>query len=125
MKRRTIGAAASAPLGQGAAPGALFPNDSGPQERADCRGEVWGCGVCCGGRSPGRLQAVSYLVQLIDQELRLQLDRVGSIEPFEVLEQSQLQLDRLHEDRLQEDRLQDERLQEDRLQDERLQLDRL
>lgn len=54
-----------------------------------------------------------YLVQLVDQELRLQLDRVGSIEPLLVLEQLQLQLDRLQLDRLQEDRLHEERLQRD------------
>ena len=36
----------------------------------------------------------NYWVQLIDQELRLQLERVGSIEPLVVLEQLQLQLDR-------------------------------
>src|SRR4051812_29429043 len=52
-----------------------------------------------------------YLVQLVDQELRLQLDLVGSIEPLAVREQAQLQLDRLQEDRLQDERLQDERLQ--------------
>jgi hypothetical protein len=56
------------------------------------------------------------LVQLVDQELRLQLDRVGSIVPVRVLEHAQLQLDRLQLDRLQEDRLHEERLQEDRLQ---------
>ena len=56
-----------------------------------------------------------YLVQLVDQELRLQLDRVGSIVPVEVLEQAQLQLDRLQELRLQLDRLQELRLQLDRL----------
>jgi hypothetical protein len=54
-----------------------------------------------------------YLVQLMDQELRLQLDRVGSIEPLLVLEQSQLQLDRLQLDRLQRDLLQLDLLQRD------------
>ena len=57
----------------------------------------------------------SYLVQLVDQELRLQLDRVGSIVPLLVLEQAQLQLDRLQEDRLHEERLQEDRLQLDRV----------
>jgi len=57
---------------------------------------------------------VPYLVQLVDQELRLQLDRVGSIVPELVLEQLQLQLDRLQLDRLQEERLHEERLQLDR-----------
>ena len=71
--------------------------------RAVCRGR---CG-CCVGVSP-------YLVQLVDQELRLQLDRVGSIVPELVLEQLQLQLDRLQLDRLQEERLHEERLQLDR-----------
>jgi hypothetical protein len=56
-----------------------------------------------------------YLVQLVDQELRLQLERAGSIEPLLVVEQLQLQLDRLQLDRLQEERLHEERLQEDRL----------
>ena len=60
-------------------------------------------------------EKVPYLVQLVDQELRLQLDRVGSIDPLVVLEQAQLQLDRLQDDRLQEDRLQEDRLQLDRL----------
>jgi hypothetical protein len=57
------------------------------------------------------------LVQLVveDQELRLQLDRVGSIDPVLVREQAQLQLERLQLDRLQEERLQEERLQLDRL----------
>ena len=55
------------------------------------------------------------MVQLVDQELRLQLDRVGSIEPLDVLEQLQLQLDRLQELRLQLDRLQELRLQLDRV----------
>jgi hypothetical protein len=54
-----------------------------------------------------------YLVQLMDQELRLQLDRVGSIEPLLVLEQLQLQLDRLQLDRLQRDLLQLDLLQRD------------
>jgi hypothetical protein len=52
---------------------------------------------------------------VVDQELRLQLDRVGSIDPLVVLEQAQLQLDRLQLDRLQDDRLHEERLQLDRL----------
>ena len=60
---------------------------------------------------------VCYLVQLVveDHELRLQLDRVGSIDPVLVREQAQLQLERLQLDRLQEERLQEERLQLDRL----------
>ena len=72
--------------------------------RAVYRGEVW---LLCGEKVP-------YLVQLVDQELRLQLDRVGSIVPELVLEQLQLQLDRLQDDRLQEERLQEDRLQLDR-----------
>ena len=67
---------------------------------------------CVGGKLS---RIASYLVQLVDQELRLQLDRVGSIEPLEVLEQLQLQLDRLQEDRLHEERLQEDRLQLDRV----------
>src|SRR5207244_8456140 len=65
----------------------------------------------------GALRGVggNYLVQLVDQELLLQLERVGSIVPLEVLEQLQLQLDRLQLDRLHEDRLQEERLQLDRV----------
>ncbi len=59
-------------------------------------------------------EVVPYLVQLVDQELRLQLDRVGSMDPLEVLEQAQLQLDRLQEDRLHDERLQEDRLQLDR-----------
>ena len=55
-------------------------------------------------------EKVPYLVQLVDQELRLQLDRVGSIVPELVLEQLQLQLDRLQLDRLQEERLQLDRV---------------
>ena len=55
-----------------------------------------------------------YLVQLVDQLLRLQLERVGSMLPLVVLEQAQLQLDRLQLDRLQEERLQEERLQLER-----------
>jgi hypothetical protein len=64
--------------------------------------------LCCVGGN-------SYLVQLVDQELRLQLDRVGSTLPARVLEQAQLQLERLHEDRLQEERLHEDRLQLDRV----------
>jgi hypothetical protein len=56
-----------------------------------------------------------YLLQLVDQELRLQLDRVGSIAPLEVFEQLQLQLDRLQLERLQLERLQLDRLQLDRV----------
>ena len=52
-----------------------------------------------------------YLFQLVDQELRLQLDLLHE--------------ERLHDERLHEDLLQEDRLQEDRLHDERLQLDRL
>ena len=55
-----------------------------------------------------------YFDQLVDQELRLQLDRVGSIDPVLVREQAQLQLERLQEDRLHEERLQEDRLQLDR-----------
>jgi len=55
------------------------------------------------------------LLQLVDQELRLQLDLVGSIVPLEVLEQLQLQLDLLQLERLQLDLLQLERLQLERV----------
>jgi hypothetical protein len=54
-----------------------------------------------------------YLVQLVDQELLLQLDRVGSIVPLLVLEQLQLQLDLLQLDLLQLDLLQLDLLQLD------------
>jgi hypothetical protein len=93
--------------GTGAAPGCRSApgKQTARARRAVCRGEgvavVWG-------ESP-------YLVQLVDHELRLQLDRVGSIEPLLVLEQLQLQLDRLQLDRLQLERLHEERLQEDRV----------
>jgi hypothetical protein len=69
--------------------------------------------VLCGGEAVARSKP--YFVQLVDQELRLQLDRVGSIVPLLVLEQAQLQLERLQEDRLHEERLQDDRLQLDRV----------
>jgi hypothetical protein len=72
-------------------------------------------------------EEVAYLFQSVvdDQELRLQLDRVGSIEPLLSLEQLQLQDERLQEERLQEERLQDERLQLDRDQLDRLQRERV
>ena len=66
--------------------------------RAVLPGGRCGCLALCGEKVP-------YLVQLMDQELRLQLDLVGSIEPLLVLEQAQLQLDRLQLERLQLDRL--------------------
>ena len=69
--------------------------------------------VLCGGEAVARSKP--YFVQLVDQELRLQLDRVGSIVPLLVLEQAQLQLERLQEDRLHEERLQEDRLQLDRV----------
>ena len=64
----------------------------------------------------GCCEEVPYLVQLVDQELRLQLDRLGSTPPVLEVEQVQLQLDRakpalsepvavLQLDRLQLDRL--------------------
>ena len=70
-------------------------------------GSCVGVVLLCVGGNP-------YFVQLVDQELRLQLERVGSIEPLLVREQAQLQLDRLQEDRLHEERLQEDRLQLDR-----------
>ena len=51
------------------------------------------------------------MVQLVDQELRLHLDRVGSTEPLEVREQAQLQLDLLQLDLLHRDLLQLDLLQ--------------
>jgi hypothetical protein len=60
-------------------------------------------------------EEVPYPPSRADQELRLQLDRVGSMLPLSSLEQSQLQLDRLQLDRLQLDRLQLDRLQRDLL----------
>ena len=53
------------------------------------------------------------MVQLLDQLDLLQLDRVGSIVPVEVLEQVQLQLDLLQLDLLQLDLLQLDLLQLD------------
>ena len=58
---------------------------------------------------------VAYLVQLVDQVLRLQVERVGSMLPLEVFEQAQLQVERLQVERLQVERLQVERLQVERL----------
>jgi hypothetical protein len=105
----------TAPFGQGAAPWCPLPGPKttdGPHRAGRLpRGDMGLC-VVWEEALPG---SPSYLVQLVDQELRLQLDRVGSMLPLLVLEQAQLQLERLQEERLQEERLQDDRLQLDRL----------
>src|SRR5436190_19005112 len=74
---------------------APFPRRPQERQRPACAGRAGGgvCAsclgrklvVCCVGGNP-------YFVQLVDQELRLQLERVGSIEPLFVREHAQLQL---------------------------------
>ena len=78
---------------------------------------VWGGSVS---KPPTAVSRCPYLVQLVDQELRLQelrlqLDRCGSSLSVPVCAHAQLQLERLQEDRLQDERLQDDRLQLDRV----------
>jgi hypothetical protein len=65
-------------------------------------------GICDVALCVGKLYFFQSVVE--DHELRLQLDRVGSIDPLLVLEQLQLQEDR---DQLERDQL--ERLQLDRV----------
>ena len=64
----------------------------------------------------GRCVRRSYLGQLVDQRLRLQRERAGSMLPLEVFEQSQLQRERAHEAPIELGAvLQRERLQRERV----------
>ena len=71
-------------------------------------GRMYELGMACGGECPetpatrrvagrrfgGEVDSGDYLVQLVDQRLRLQRERAGSMLPLVVFEQSQLQRER-------------------------------